>query len=205
MFYLTIIHACKVLCNLIIVIVENCLGVVEGRSSLMETDLEERIISIYEEKEDTEYLDIMSRPPVPTTLLTRGQEIRSKHNKNFINIRNRNPSFDEEAQVSEKSQKEINEEMCSVLEQLAFNPYSPEADQLDFVIDGKVESVRTDHGDRVEYFTVTIYLGHRLLRKIKRSLGEIRHFDNEVRRSVNYDMPNLSDLSRSELTARSSG
>lgn len=170
----------------------------------METDLEERIISTYEEKEDTEYLDIISRTRAPTTLLTRGQKIRSKQNKNFINIRNRNPSFDEEAQVSEKSQKEINEELCSVLEQLAFNPSSLEADQLDFLIDGKVESVRTDYGDRVEYFTVTIYLGHRLLRRIKRSLLEIRNFDNEVRRSVNYDMPNLSDLSKSELTARSS-
>lgn len=162
----------------------------------METDLEERILSTYEEKEESEFLDIMTRPPAPRIFLSRGQEIRSKQNKNFINIRNRNPSFDEEAQTSDKSQKDIAEELCSALEQLAFNPSSLESDQLDFVIDGKVESIRTDHGDRVEYFTITIYLGHRFLRKIKRSLVEIRNFDNEVRRSVNYDMPNLSDLSR---------
>lgn len=205
MFYLTIIHACKVLCNLIIVIVENCLGVQEGRSALIETDLEEKILSAYEDREDLEYLDIMSRPPAPTTFLSKGQEIRSKLNRNFINIRNRNPSFDEEALDGGKSQKEIASELSAALEDLAFKPLDPDSLQLDFVIDGKVENIRTDQGDRVEYFTISIYLGRRLLRKIKRSLEEIRNFDNEVRRNVNYDMPNLSELSRRSFTFRSVG
>lgn len=93
--------------------------------------------------------------------------------------------------VEYKKQKKA---QAAELEELAFShPMSGEG--LDFVVDGKVESIRSEAGDRIDHFTIEVYLGASFLTRVKRNLIQIRTFDNEVRHKINYDMPNLSDLS----------
>lgn len=192
-FYLTIIHALKVMCNILIVIVENCLGVNEGRR--LDQGIEERLLARQDEEEpDTEYLDIMSSIPPEQKFSSKGQEIRAKRNKNFLDIQTKAPdSRHNRANSTEyRLEKFV---LATELESLAFlHPRSGEG--LDFVVDGKVESIRSEAGDKIDHFMIEVYLGAKLLTKVKRNLIQIRCFDNEVRYSINYDMPNLSDLSK---------
>lgn len=194
-FYLTIIHAVKVMCNLLIVIVENCLGVSEN--SHLEQDLEERILAKNDE-EDMSYLDIMtSQVPNNPVNSSKGREIRAKRNKSFLDIRRREPSIRENRANSQEIRKK-NQSLAAQLQELAFN-HQESSESLDFVVDGKVESIRSKEGDRIDYFTIEVYLGTTFLTKVKRNLIQIRTFDNEVRHNINYEMPNLSDLSKTFL------
>jgi hypothetical protein len=194
MFYLTTIHAIKVMCNLLIVIVENCVGVQEGRSAMFETDFEERLLANTEENGNTDYLDIMTAAPTERKYGSKGDEIRSKRNQNFIEIKNKARVPREKRANSLEMLQEV-KLLERELDNFALSHHKGQEIGLDFVVDGKVESIRTGDGDRMDHFGIEMYLGEKFVTKVKRNLIQIRNFDNMVRHSINYDMPNLSDLS----------
>ena len=66
---------------------------------------------------------------------------------------------------------------------------------FDFIVDHKIES-SFSKGQRLEVFTINVYIEETKVVRIKKSIEDIRLFDKEVRRCINYDIPSLSEISR---------
>lgn len=51
-------------------------------------------------------------------------------------------------------------------------------------------------GQRLEFFTIDVYIEETKILRLKKSIEDIRLFDKEVRRTINYDIASLSEISR---------
>ncbi len=178
MFYLIVMHSVKLICNLFVIIMENCFGITDRHYEVHAAIIDDQFIN-----EDMSYLNIAAREDL--------EAVRDRRFKTMIIPKQNALAATLEAQSEDKPQDEPVEHL---LERAVSNPHDPDH-MLHFEVDHKIESSLRD-GMRIEYFTIQLFIGERKILTLKKSIEDIRQFDRDVRRLINYDIPNLAEISR---------
>lgn len=184
-----LLHSLRVICNLFLVIIENCFGIRDPNDEIYNLDLEDEMMN--NEDLDTQVLsnDMMKGKQETNQRLT---EIR-KTNRALTKVLIQ-PIKDLEGQGG-AGQTSIGLDDIPVSELIEQAVYRP--DQLEHPVDFAVLSnteIMIRKGVATEHFVIKIFCGERDLLRIRKSLFDIRDFDRELKRGVTYELPELSTL-----------
>jgi hypothetical protein len=179
-------HSLTLICNLFVITVDNCFGIRDKHSGINELSLEEHLL---EQEVNTDIMDDLPEPASPT----RKDEIRSKRLKQMLKVHQVYTLPNEDFELPWMGKQSFTPPE-RLIEGALLNPETS-GSILDFIVDDKIER-RIVNGVNTDYFTIDIFVGEKKIRRGKKSLDEIRVFDMKLRRSVNYDIPSLSMLSR---------
>lgn len=188
-FYLMLLHSLRVICNLFLVIIENCFGIRDPNEEIYNLDLEDEMVG--GDDLDTEVLSnsIMKGKQEQNH---RPTEIR-KTNRALTKVMIEPIRETTGVGASGKQDQPLDEiPISEIIEKAVYHP-----DQLQNPVEFAVLSnteIMIRKGVATEHFVIKVFCGERDLLRIRKSLFDIRAFDRELKRKVTYELPELSTL-----------
>lgn len=157
---------------------ENCFGIRDRRHEIHASIIDEQFIN-----EDMSYLNITPKDDV--------EAVRDRRFKTMIIPKQNALAATLAAEVATKTPEEPVDDL---IQKAVKNPHDPDF-HMHFEVDHKIDSSIKD-GVKMEYFTFDVFIGDRKIMRLRKSIEEIRSYDRDVRRLINYDIPNLSEISK---------
>lgn len=132
-------------------------------------------------EENLDYLDIMTDQEQPKAPVKKTKKVIELYKK----------ADDQETEVDGKSKQEL----ADLLEKVFGDPEGPERESFKCVLDRKFERSEKN-GIVLELFLIDVFVGDTKIRRVKKSLNDLRFLDVSLRKKVDHNLPSLAKLSK---------